>query len=108
MSTFEVCKNPWCKGTFVYKESDMVPVEQNIKKSNFVNNSEEVEKVAPSICPKCKSLETEMSGGVEWKDKEYECEGTPTSRPATYCSNMKCVTKSHKCPPIAEDDYIGY
>ena len=29
-----------------------------------------------------------------WRDKEYECAGTPTSRPATYCSNMKCVTKS--------------
>lgn len=67
-----VCKNPWCKGTFVYKESDMVPVEQNIKKSNFVDNSEKVEKVAPSICPKCKSLETEMSGGIEWKTKEFE------------------------------------
>ena len=28
-----------------------------------------------------------------WNEKEYECAGTPTKRPATYCSNMKCVTK---------------
>lgn len=53
-----VCKNPWCKGTFPYKEEDM----------------EEVDgvKVPPRQCNKCRSFNTELSGGIEWKDKEYE------------------------------------
>ena len=67
-----VCRNPWCKAPFDYKESDMVSVQKDKRKSNFDANSEEVEKVPPTICPKCKSLETEMSGGVEWKTKEFE------------------------------------
>jgi hypothetical protein len=54
-----VCRSPWCKATFFYKESDMITVG-------------ETEKLPPSICPKCKSFDTELSGGVEWKDKEYE------------------------------------
>jgi hypothetical protein len=29
-------------------------------------------KIYPSVCKKCKSFDTELSGGVEWKDKEYE------------------------------------
>jgi hypothetical protein len=33
---------------------------------------EEVEKVPPRVCPKCRSFASELSGGVEWKDKEYE------------------------------------
>ena len=33
---------------------------------------EEVQKSPPSTCPKCKSFDTELSGGIEWKDKEYE------------------------------------
>ena len=43
-----------------------------------------------------------------WKDKEYECAGTPTKRPATYCSNMKCYTKFYGLGPIAEDAVVGY
>jgi len=51
MENKRVCSNPWCKGTFSY--------------------SEDVEEI-PIICPKCKSFETELSGGVTWKDKTYE------------------------------------
>lgn len=53
-----VCKNPWCKGTFVYKEDDMVEVDGV--------------KVPPKQCNKCRSFGCELSAGVEWKDKEYE------------------------------------
>jgi Zn finger protein HypA/HybF involved in hydrogenase expression len=68
-----VCRNPWCKGTFFYKEVDMVPVITD-KRTSKIDNllEEEVKKVPPSICPKCKSFDTELSGGVEWKTKEYE------------------------------------
>ena len=44
-----VCKNKWCKATFETKEH----LEEN-------------------VCPKCRSLATEMSGGVEWNEKTYE------------------------------------
>jgi hypothetical protein len=57
-----ICKNPWCKGTFFYSENDMIV-------SNVGN---EVQKSAPTQCNKCKSFDTELSGGVEWVDKEYE------------------------------------
>ena len=43
-----------------------------------------------------------------WNEKKYECAGTPTARPATYCSNMKCYTNFYKLPPIAEDAVVGY
>lgn len=56
MST--VCKNPWCKGTFFYEEHEMVQISED-------------EKSPPSQCKKCRSFNTELSGGVEWKDKEY-------------------------------------
>ena len=59
-----VCRSPWCKGTFFYTENDMIIIEGN--------KNEEVQKSPPSTCPKCKSFNTELSGGVEWKDKEYE------------------------------------
>lgn len=68
-----VCTNPWCKAPFVYKESDMLTIQSDKKKPNFRQEiEEEVQKVPPKICLKCKSLETEMSGGVEWKTKEFE------------------------------------
>jgi hypothetical protein len=49
-----VCRNPWCKATFTY--------------------TEEVDgiKVEPKECNKCKSFNNDTSGGVTWKDKEYE------------------------------------
>jgi hypothetical protein len=56
---WEICQSPWCKGRFTYTDED------------FVKNEEGV-LVAPRICPKCKSFDTELSGGVEWKNKEYE------------------------------------
>ena len=45
-----VCKNPWCKATFYYKDEENVP----------------------NVCQKCKSFDNELSGGIDWKDKKYE------------------------------------
>ncbi len=68
-----VCRNPWCKAPFFYKESDMVYLKSDNRTSKIDSVlNEEVEKVPPTKCPKCKSFETELSGGVDWKDKEYE------------------------------------
>ena len=47
--TRTVCRNPWCKATFIYKEEDV-----------------------PKYCPKCKSFDKELSGGVTWVDKTYD------------------------------------
>lgn len=55
-----VCKNPWCKATFEYKEEDMVVVAGDSKR------------VPPQQCKKCKSFATDLSTGVEWKEKKYE------------------------------------
>ena len=33
---------------------------------------EEVQKLPPTNCNKCKSFDTELSGGVEWKDRTYD------------------------------------
>lgn len=49
-----ICKNAWCKSTFLYTENDII------------------DNCAPSQCNKCKSFNDDLSGGVEWKDKEYE------------------------------------
>ena len=67
-----VCRSPWCKATFFYTENDMTIVEGK--------KDEEVQKLPPTNCNKCKSFDTELSGGVEWVDKEYEgsrFDGTP-------------------------------
>jgi len=53
-----VCKNPWCKAHFEYTLNDYEKVGDEIKE--------------PTQCKKCKSFSTELSGGVEWKDKKYE------------------------------------
>jgi len=59
MSHFNsICQNPWCKATFVYIESEMLEVEG--------------EKIPPKSCAKCRSFENELSGGVEWNDRNYE------------------------------------
>ncbi len=67
-----VCRNPWCKATFIYKDSDMVELKDDIRTSKINDVLDEVKKVPPSHCPKCRSFNDELSGGVEWKDKEYE------------------------------------
>lgn len=67
-----VCTNPWCKATFVYKESDMIPLETDRRGSNIDNILDEVQMVPPPVCNKCKSFDTELSGGVTWNTKEYE------------------------------------
>ena len=53
-----VCRNPWCKATFIYTENDMETIDGS--------------KIDPTQCKKCKSFNSDLSGGVEWKDKEYE------------------------------------
>ena len=53
-----VCSNPWCKGYFTYTENDLIKTDEGL--------------VRPKECKKCKSFATDLSGGVEWKDKEYE------------------------------------
>lgn len=58
MEMLTVCKNAWCKGTFYYTESEMT-------------TSEDGSKSPPPQCKKCRSFNSELSGGVEWKDKEY-------------------------------------
>lgn len=66
-----VCRNPWCKAHFYYTENDMIVLTDN-RSSKIDVLLEEVEKVPPTTCPKCKSFDTELSGGVEWNNKEYE------------------------------------
>jgi hypothetical protein len=75
-----VCKSPWCKATFFYTEDDMVLLNPNSRTSKIDNLLDETEKIPPRVCPKCKSFDTELSGGVNWSDKEYEgsrFDGTP-------------------------------
>lgn len=67
-----VCRNPWCKATFFYKESDMITLKSDNRTPKIDDLSDEVEKTPPTQCFKCKSFDTNLSGGVEWKDKEYE------------------------------------
>ena len=55
-----VCKNPWCKATFGYMENEMILLEGSDTK------------FPPQQCRKCRSFDTQLSGGIEWKDKEYE------------------------------------
>lgn len=44
-----ICDMPWCKATFQY---------QGDKK--------------PDSCPKCRSFNNDLSGGVVWVEKKYE------------------------------------
>lgn len=53
-----VCSNAWCKATFLFTEDDCKEVD-GVKKE-------------PKFCTKCKSFDTQMSGGVTWEDKVYE------------------------------------
>lgn len=67
-----VCKNPWCKATFEYKEEDMIEAEKDIREAKIDSVLDEVKKIPPPQCPKCKSFNSELSAGVEWKEKTYE------------------------------------
>jgi hypothetical protein len=59
----KVCKNPWCKARFNFYENDMI-----IQKNEI---GDEV-MIEPIVCPKCKSFNDELSGGVQWEDKSYD------------------------------------
>ena len=64
-----VCSNPWCKGHFTYTENDFISVKKTDEKTGKV---EEIVKEHPTVCKKCRSFNSELSGGVEWKTKSYE------------------------------------
>lgn len=69
-----VCRNSWCKATFFYTEVDLIEDEINpeIKRE-------------PSFCFKCKSFSNELSGGVEWEERQYEDDPyTSSSFPIKY------------------------
>jgi hypothetical protein len=59
----KICKSPWCRVTFNYTERDMIET---------INDNGEIVTVPPKTCPKCRSFDNELSGGVKWVDKEYE------------------------------------
>ncbi len=59
----KICKNPWCRGTFVYQENDMIEI---------FNEDGTFELFPPKTCPKCKSFNDELSDGVTWTDRTYE------------------------------------
>lgn len=67
-----VCKNPWCKATFYYKEEDMIIENKDSREFKIDGILNEVKKLPPEQCHKCKSFDKDLSGGVEWKDREYE------------------------------------
>jgi len=50
----------------------MVELKTDPRTSKIDNVLNEVQKLPPSECPKCRSFATELSGGVEWKEKTYE------------------------------------
>ncbi len=75
-----VCKNPWCKATFVYNESDMTLLKSERRPFKSNDNSDEDQMIPPAVCNKCKSFDSELSGGIEWQTKDYEgprFDGTP-------------------------------
>ena len=49
-----VCSNPWCKALF--------NMDENLASDPLANKT----------CPKCESFNSELSGGVEWKEKKYD------------------------------------
>jgi hypothetical protein len=53
-----VCSNPWCKATFQFPESEIVVNGEN--------------RQGPSQCHKCRSFDSELSGGITWNTREYE------------------------------------
>jgi hypothetical protein len=52
-----ICKNPWCKAPFSYRETDM-------------DIDYEGDRVVPKFCKKCISFDSELSAGVMWEDTE--------------------------------------
>lgn len=49
-----ICCNPWCKALFEYSDA------------------KDSDSDSPVQCPKCKSFDSDLSGGVTWNTKEYE------------------------------------
>ena len=67
-----VCQNPWCKATFIYTEKEMVVKNENSTNHKINEIVDQVEKIPPTQCPKCRSFNNDLSGGVTWTDKKYE------------------------------------
>jgi hypothetical protein len=59
----KICSNQWCKATFFFNENDFT-IEIGV-------NDEEI-RVEPSVCSKCKSFSSELSGGVSWDERRYD------------------------------------
>lgn len=64
-----ICRNPWCKSHFYYTENDMIIVGTDKLNGKI---DDQIEKVPPTECPKCRSFNQELSGGVSWIEKKYE------------------------------------
>lgn len=58
----KVCENAWCKAIFFFKEIDMIESD----------DTGELIKLEPPYCPKCKSFDKELSGGINWEERQYE------------------------------------
>lgn len=68
-----ICRNPWCKATFFYTEKDMIEDPSNDNRTSKIDDVlSENTKIPPMQCPKCRSFNEDLSGGVEWKEKKYE------------------------------------
>ena len=68
-----VCKNPWCKATFDYKEEDMIAIDSDdVRESKIDGILDEGKKMPRAQCPKCRSFNDDLSGGVTLKEKKYE------------------------------------
>lgn len=58
----KICQNAWCKAQFYFSEKDMIESDE----------TGELIKIEPPYCPKCKSFNLELSGGVSWEERQYE------------------------------------
>ena len=67
-----VCRNPWCKARFIYTEEDMVFISENSTNVKIDKILDDIKKVPPTECSKCRSFNDDLSGGVTWTDKKYE------------------------------------
>lgn len=87
----KICKNPWCRAPYKVKleveEEEVIDIsevdESNLNDSindllNDIKSNRKKEKEVeqkkqdiPKTCPKCRSFDNELSGGVSWQEKKY-------------------------------------